>query len=246
MPDYGVYRLGAGEWLRYGAAGLGLAALTAYVFYRSWISFILLSPLAVCFPLYQRRLLKEERQDRLRSQFKDGILSLASALKAGYAVENAFHAAVRDLRDIYGKEEMITREFTYIAEQLRMNRTAEALLADFALRSHVQEIRSFSELFAVAKRSRGGLVDIISHVAEVIGEQIRMAEDIRTLTTEKRLEQKIMEMIPFGIVLYVDLTSPGFFAQMYHTAAGKVVMSVCLAVYMLSVWLAHHFLAITL
>ena len=32
-----------------------------------------------------------------------------------------------------------------------------------------------------------------------------------------------MNLMPYLIVLYVDLSSPGFFSQMYETAVGRVV-----------------------
>ena len=44
-------------------------------------------------------------------------------------------------------------------------------------------------------------------------------------------EQKIMNLIPFLIVLYIDLTSPGFFSVMYRTWMGRGVMTMCLAAY---------------
>ena len=52
--------------------------------------------------------------------------------------------------------------------------------------------------------------------------------------TEKQFEQRIMNLMPYLIVLYVDLSSPGFFSQMYETAVGRVVMTGCLVVYLLA------------
>lgn len=39
---------------------------------------------------------------------------------------------------------MITREFSYLASQLKMNRTVEALLSSFAKRSGLDEVENFS------------------------------------------------------------------------------------------------------
>ena len=38
--------------------------------------------------------------------------------------------------------------------------------------------------------------------------------------------------IPLLIVFYIELTSPGFFDLLYGTAAGRVVMTVCLGIYL--------------
>ena len=137
---------------------------------------------------------------------------------------------------------MITREFSYLSHQLSMNRTVESLLFDFAVRSGLDEIKQFAEIFAVSKRSRGELVSVVNHVVHVLGDRIAVQEEILTMTAEKRLEQKIMNLMPYLIVLYVDLASPGFFAPMYETAAGRLVMTVCLLVYLSACLLSSRIL----
>lgn len=64
------------------------------------------------------------------------------------------------------------------------------------------------------------------------------------MTASKQLEQKIMNLIPFFIVFYVESSSPGFFDQMYGTSMGRMLMSGCLAVYLASFLLAAKILDI--
>ena len=71
-------------------------------------------------------------------------------------------------------------------------------------------------------------------VVHVISDRIQVREEILTMTAEKQFEQRIMNLMPYLIVLYVDLSSPGFFSQMYETAVGRVVMTGCLVVYLLA------------
>lgn len=86
--DYSTYRLTAGEWLLYGALGVGACGLASYVFYRSVVVFLILMPVGACYPLYRRSNLKKERARRLELQFKEGIQVLSSFLSAGYSLEN--------------------------------------------------------------------------------------------------------------------------------------------------------------
>lgn len=228
---YDIYHLSWKEWAVYEGEGIAVCGAAAYLFYRNMAAFFLFLPVGILYPIYKRRSLRERRKEELRMQFKEAILMLASSLGAGFSVENAFAECCGELEELYGKEGMITGEFDYIARQLRMNRTVEELLTDFALRSGLEEIENFAEIFAVSKRSRGELVSVVNHVAHVIGDKIQVKEEIITLTAEKKFEQGIMNLMPFFIVLYIDLSSPGFFTQMYETAAGRVVMTACLAVY---------------
>lgn len=242
--DYRIYRFSAAEWCRLVLEAAGGLAAVVYVFYRSWKVFFLCLPLALLWPHFRRDSFRKKRQEVLRLQFREGLIALSSALRAGYSVENAFAACLPDLREMYGPDGMITVEYARIVEQMRMNRTVESLVTDFAARSGVDEIVNFAEIFAVAKRSRGGVVSVITNVTHVISGRIQVREEILNMTAEKQFEQRIMDLIPFAMVLYIDLTSPGFFSLMYTTIPGRLVMTVCLMVYTAAILLARRILDI--
>lgn len=50
---------------------------------------------------------------------------------------------------------------------------------------------------SIAKRSGGNLNDIIRRSAAVTGEKIEVKQEIQTLLSSRRYEQKIMNMVPF-------------------------------------------------
>ena len=241
---YDRYRLSAGEWFQYAAAGVGFAAAVSYVFYRSLPVFILLSPFGLCYPLIKKRDLKEQRLKKRNLVFKEGILILSSFLNAGYSVENAFSASVKELVVMYGPSGMMTLEFSHMEGQIRMNRPVEQVLREFGDRSGLDDVRNFAEVFAAAKRSGGELVSIINHTSGVIRDKIQIQEEITTMTAAKQFEQKIMNLIPFFLVLYVDVSSPGFFDMMYQTSAGRGIMTGCLVLYAAAYALAGRILRI--
>ncbi len=52
-----------------------------------------------------------------------------------------------------------------------------------------------------------------------------------TMLQGRRLEQNVMEIMPFGISLYIAAAYPGYFGTLYHNGMGIIVMTLCLAVY---------------
>lgn len=230
----------------YGAKGIFCLALLNFVFYRSIRVFLVSLPLGVFYPLLVKDELKKKRKETLTVQFKDAILAAASSLNAGYSVENAFADALKETDRIYGKESMISEEIRLMLHKTRVNRTFEEALEDFAGRSGLEDVKSFAAVFLAAGKSGGELMKIIAKTAEIIGEKIRIQEDILTATAARRMEQKIMSAIPVLIVLYIEFTSPGFFEVLYKTAAGRVIMTVCLVVYLGACLLAERFLEISI
>lgn len=152
--------------------------------------------------------------------------------------------AESELRLVYGEDALIVREFDMMNLQVSMNIPLEKAWEGFAQRTGNNDIENFSRVIRIAKRSGGDLKGIIAHTADVIGDKISIKEEITTMTTGKQFEQKIMELIPVLIVLYIDRSSPGFFTPMYASLSGRLIMTACLGIYACAVWVAGRILNI--
>lgn len=224
--------------------GTAFLLCISYFFYHSFIPMIFLSPLLLAY----RKLCEIERahlrKQKLSLQFKDGILAVSAALKAGYSIENAFYEAYKDLCHLYKPEDTIVKEFLYINRQLANNMVLEALLLDFAKQSQVEEIKDFAEVFSIAKRTGGNLNKIIENTALLISEKIQVKRDIQTILAARQFEQKVMNLVPLFILFYVGISSPGFFEPMYKNPGGICIMTICLFVYFAAFVLSKKIVAI--
>lgn len=232
------------EYLFTLACGIALAALTAYLFYRSIIAFALL---LTALPAYMKKKEKEKRSEQKKEealQFREAILSVSASLGAGYSVENAFVEACSDLKNLYGENSFIVSEFRNLAGRLQANETLEVILSDMADRSSSPDIRDFADVFVTAKRTGGDLVSIIRRSAFHIGDKIEVMRDIETLMSAKKMEQRVMNAVPFLIILYVSLNSPGFLDALYHNPVGIAVMTGCLGAYAGALLLADRIVSI--
>lgn len=224
--------------------GIGILAVISYFFYRSIWAFFLFLPYLIYYFRKKKQEKQEQQAELLRYQFKDGIMAISAALNAGYSVENAFREGRKDLTLLYEKEEPIMREFQRIIRGLDANERLEKLLFDFAKRSGLEEVESFAEIFATAKEAGGDFSVIIQTTAERIAARMEVKREIKTMVAAKNFEQKIMSLVPFLIMFYIDLTSPGFFSELYGNMLGVAVMTVCLGVYLLSRYLAERIMRI--
>ena len=145
--EYETYTLSRREWVLYGAEGILLAAVLDYVFYRSFLLILLIFPAGILFPLALKKKLKQRRMEKLRGEFKDAILAVASGLNAGYSVENAFAVSLKEMEEIHGSDSMIAKEIRLILRKVRMNLTFEDALGDFAARSGLDDVKILRTCF---------------------------------------------------------------------------------------------------
>ena len=224
--------------------GVLIVAVLVWLFYQSIIMIMVCSPASILYVRYQEGKRCRKRRWDLTLQFKDGVQALVSALSAGYSVENSFIQAVKDLKLLYDSESMIIIEFEYIIYEIQMNVSVEQALRDFAIRSKIEDILSLSEVFNTAKRTGGDLIKILRSTNQLIADKIEVSREIVTLMTAKRFEANIMSLIPIGIIIYMQVSSPGFLNPLYHNAMGIVVMTIALVIYGISYYLMNRIVTI--
>lgn len=242
--NYDTYQLSLKENILYILLGMISASVLGVLFYRSFIGILLLSPLIYFIRKGMKNRLRKERKWKLNLEFKDGLLALSAALEAGYSAEHAFEEACKDLRQLYSEDSIIMKEFSYILRQIRMNITVEKALTDFGVRTGIEDIISFSEVFHTAKRTGGDLISVIKITGNIIGDKIEVKREIKTLITAKRLEANLMKFIPLLILVYLSAASPGFLNPLYHNLFGIMVMTIFLLVYLGAFLLIDKIIAI--
>ena len=213
-----------------------LVAVIDYLFYKRFLVLLLLLPAG--FLLYRVRIrnLGQARRKKLERDFREAISFIAISLRAGYSVENAFLEAERDLADVIGTDADMTREIHRINARIRISVPTEEVLRDFAVRSGSEEIGNFASVFYAARKLGGNMAEVTMETAERIGERMDVEREIETSVAAKKYEQRIMSIMPGVILLYMQLTSPGFLDILYTTAFGAFVMTACLLVYAVSLF----------
>ena len=95
--DYEKYQYSVKEIIRYVSECVILCLVVDYLFYKNIWMLLLAVPLPVLYLKWKKKQLIRERKRRLNYQFRDALNSMSVAVQAGYSVENAVSACVRDL-----------------------------------------------------------------------------------------------------------------------------------------------------
>lgn len=237
--NYGEYRFTKKETAKYLAQSVCLCGAVDYLFYKSWWGMLAVIPAAFFYMKWKKKQLIRERRKKLNYQFKDALNALSVAVQAGYSVENAVSACARDLERLYDKNEDILEEFHYIESQQKVSVPVEELFLDFGERSQVEDIENFASVFYTAKRTGGDMDKVIQKVARMLGDKIDVKREIETTLAAKKSEQAIMSLMPAGIILYLQVTSPGFLSVLYGNPFGICAMTICLGIYTAAYWLGR-------
>ncbi len=200
-------------------------------FYGSFAVGVLLLPIAGWYVKRKENLHIRRESEKLKEGFKECLLLVMAAVNVGYSLENAWKSSLGELAALLGKDHIMVKKLAAISARLDMNESLESVLGDFAKSSKLEEAQSFCEVMKFAKRSGGNYRKIIQRSVLQIREKIEVESEIRTLTAGKRMEQRIMSLLPLGICLYLKGASPGYLDVLYGNLTGIVIMSILLAAY---------------
>lgn len=203
----------------------------AYLFYESWIAFVLLTPIGVWYFLHWESERIEKKRQEFLEQFREMIQSLSVSLQVGYSVENALKETKRDLSMLYKEDTAIQRELTYMLRQAYLQMPMEEILEDWAGRVEQEDVWNFVNVFVMAKKNGGNAIGIIRNTAREIREKLDVQLEIETILAARKYEFKVMAVIPFGMIGYMKISFPEFMKILYGNLLGTGVMTGCLAMY---------------
>lgn len=238
--DYKVYPFKPVEIFLALLKGLLVLVTISYLFYDSWVAVVCLSPFLVLYFRVESQRLKKKRLERLQMEFKEALILIGECMEAGYSIENSFVESYFSMKERFGDSSDMVQELNIIRQSLKLNMKIEELLMDFANRSGSEDIGDFAVVFSQAKRAGGSMASIMKRTIVMAKEKIEIQREIQIMLSGKKYEQKIMSLVPIGVMAYISVTSKGFFDVLYHNMAGIIIMSICLVVYVLAICFAEY------
>lgn len=230
LPRYNSYKMSKLELLLWGGLGFSAAFAVGFLCYRNLIWSFIAGLMGLFYPKFKTKSIISNRKDKLASEFKEALYAISSSLTAGKSVPMAFKEAYEDLSSMYdGKSMMILEELSFINRRLERNETIEDALMDFANRSSLDDVQSFADIFNACTRTGGNLKEVIQKSSDILSEKIEIKQEIDTMISSKKLEGKILVLIPIGIMMFLELSAKDFIAPMF-TPVGRILMSVAVII----------------
>ena len=138
-------------------------------------------------------------------EFKEAMDSMVSALAAGYSMENAIMEAYHDMKLLHSEDTRMMRELWDIQQKISLHQPLDEVLSAFASKSGVEDIITFAQIYATARKSGGNLVKVMKRTAQNISEKMEIQREIQTMIAGKKMEANCMTAIPLFIILYLQM-----------------------------------------
>jgi tight adherence protein B len=173
---------------------------------------------ATLLPYFVLRLLRGRRQKKFSAQFPDALDTIVRSLRAGHPVPTAIAMVGRELPDPVGSE------FGVVADEITYGADLETAMRNLDDRVGYEDLPLFVTAVGIQSSTGGNLGEILDNLSSVIRQRFKMRRKIRALAAEGRASALILSALPIGLFFVVQITSPEFYAAVWHENLTKVLL----------------------
>lgn len=184
------------------------------------------------------------RREQIEKEFINGITVLNASLQAGLSMENAWREVEKELKLLFGEEALLYQELKEINQRVAHNVPIEKLFLEFAYRCKVEDVIQFAEILEYGKRSGSNWKRMIDATVNRISERYEAKQEIEVMIAEKKMEQQIMNLMPLGILAFLQFSAWDYMSVLYHNLFGVIAMTVFLFLYMVSIVLSQKIMKV--
>ena len=159
-------------------------------------------------------------------------------------MENAWREVEKELSLLYGAESQVYCEIKEMNQRVAHNVPLERLFLEFAYRTRLDDVIQFAELLEFGKRSGSNWKTLIDVTVNQIVERHEAKQEIDIMVAEKKMEQKIMSVMPLGLLAFLQFAAGDYMAVLYHNWLGVICMSVFLVGYVLAAMLSQRIMKV--
>ena len=223
---------------------MGITVVIMLLFYRSAIAGISF-PIIYYFVWCQaKKEGLEKSKMQLQGEFLHGISVLNSSLQAGFSMENAWKEVERETRVMYGEASQFYLGIKEVNQKVAHNAPLEKLFLEFAYQNKIEDMIQFAELLEFGKRNGSNWKQIIDVTVCQMTERQEARQQIEVMVAEKKMEQKVMTIVPLGLLAFLQFSAWDYMSVMYHNWLGVIAMTVFLLIYAGAIRLSQKILKV--
>jgi tight adherence protein B len=214
-----------------GEALVAVTVAVAIVFLVIWAaiiglgvtSFILsaLSGVGAVF-LYLRRK-RKKRIEQFAEQLPDAVDIIVRGVRVGHPLSVALSLVAREMPDPTGSE------FGMTSDEINFGAEIKASLENLYRRVGQDDLLFLAIAINVQNATGGNLAEVLSRLARLVRQRIKVRLKIRSLSAEGRLSAILLSLMPFILFGAINLVASGYYGAVRNHPATIPVLVVGLA-----------------
>jgi len=218
-------------WLALLVGLMSAVFLLCLLFYNSLCLSIIISTIPILATKGIKNYSNQQLNSKREQEFMQFVYALSSLISVGKSFENSFKQSSKELAQDKSCF-LIVDELNRIARCFEMNMSLGEGLKQLADKYKLESIINFAAVVELAVMQGGSVEKVIESTVLSIQEKDDVEKELEVIITQKRFELLIMMTFVPVMILYLRTVFVGFETAMYMSFRGRLIMTVCLVIYL--------------
>ena len=165
----------------------------------------------------------------IREAVPDALRLLADSFRSGHSLQQTMEQAATDLTG------PIQPLFQSVAKRLRIGEGAAEALTPLGSVKDVPELAFVAIALDVQHQSGGSIAPVLESAREAVRGELELARSLRVQTAQARLSASIVTVMPFILIAFFSLASPGFLDPFFESPLGVILLGIALVMQLVGV-----------
>lgn len=162
---------------------------------------------------------RQRRLARLQAQLPDALDLMARALQAGHAFGSTLQMVAEEM------DEPMASEFRTVHDEVNFGMGLGQAFAGLTARVPLSDLRYFAVAVLIQRESGGDLAQLLSGLARLIRNRLKLLARVRVLSSEGRLSAWILVVLPFALGGLLAWLNPEFMSPLWTDPWGITLVN---------------------
>lgn len=160
------------------------------------------------------------RRKNFTRHFANAIDVLVRGIRSGLPVGECLAIISRESPDPVGEE------FRQLVEGQKLGVALEDILRRGLERMPTSEFKFFAIVLQIQLQTGGNLADTLANLSSVLRDRKKMADKVKSLSSEAKASSMIIGSLPFAVAGMVSIMNPDYLTPLFTTQIGNILLVV--------------------
>ncbi|MFK5915019.1 MAG: type II secretion system F family protein [Woeseiaceae bacterium] len=200
--------------------GVVVIPIIVWLISRSTIASIATIIGMVALPWFIYKTIKQNRFKKFEQQLPEALMAISSNLQAGASLQMAFEGLITE------QPKPLSQEFELLMRQTRIGVDMETGLSNMEKRLPIADFIVVVSAIKISREVGGNLIEVMEKLANTLRRKSTMEGKIDSLTSQGRLQGKVMTGLPILLGVILMQIEPKAMGMMFTTPMGWATLAV--------------------
>ncbi len=189
-------------------------SVLAWLLSHNWIIVIAVAVGMLALPWWIYKAIRKRRFKKFEQQLPEALLAVASSLQSGASLPMAFESLVTE------QSQPLNQEFELLMRQTRIGVDMETGLSNMEKRLPIPDFIVIVSAIKISREVGGNLIEVMETLAQTLRRKATMEGKIESLTSQGRLQGKVMTGLPILLGVVLMQIEPEAMSKLFTTPIG--------------------------